>query len=280
MITPYISHLTLHAIKAAIKAGQLILEIYNSEYTTIYKEDNSPLTTADSAAHKSIAEDLSETDFPVLSEEGREIPWEVRHQWHYFWLVDPLDGTKEFISKNGEFTVNIALVSADTPVIGVIYVPVTGMLYFGNAESGSYSLDCSLNPVNQQINKLDKLLEQCIKLPYPGQPHQYTILASRSHLTPETSSIIDKILKEYPDSNIVNTGSSLKFCRLAEGNAHFYPRFSPTMEWDTAAGHAIAVNAGIQITAWPGNDTLKYNKESLVNPWFFAQKAGLPDFRG
>ncbi|MFH1119758.1 MAG: 3'(2'),5'-bisphosphate nucleotidase CysQ [Bacteroidota bacterium] len=280
MITPNISHLTLQAIKSAIKAGQLILEIYNSEYITTYKQDNSPLTTADSAAHKSIAEDLAETGFPVLSEEGKEIPWVVRQQWHYFWLVDPLDGTKEFISRNGEFTVNIALIAADTPVMGVIYVPVSGMLYFGSAETGSYSFDCMVNPFNPQINRLDKLLEQCIKLPLSCQAEQFTILASRSHLTQETSTVIEKILEEYPDSNIVNTGSSLKFCRLAEGNAHFYPRFSPTMEWDTAAGHAIAVNAGIQVKAWPGTGPLKYNKESLVNPWFIAQKAGLPDFNG
>ncbi|MBK6345587.1 MAG: 3'(2'),5'-bisphosphate nucleotidase CysQ [Bacteroidales bacterium] len=280
MITPYISHLTFQAIKAAIKAGQLILDIYNSEYITTFKEDNSPLTTADSAAHRSIAADLAETGFPVLSEEGKEIPREVRQQWHYFWMVDPLDGTKEFISRNGEFTVNIALIAADTPVIGVIYVPVSGMLYFGNKETGSYSLDCSVYPFNDQINGLENLLVNCLKLPLAGLSEQFTILASRSHLTPETSAIIDNILKEYPDSNIVNTGSSLKFCRLAEGNAHFYPRFSPTMEWDTAAGHAIAAYSGIQIKAWPGPGPLKYNKESLVNPWFIARVAGLPDFEG
>ncbi|MBK6345423.1 MAG: 3'(2'),5'-bisphosphate nucleotidase CysQ [Bacteroidales bacterium] len=278
MITPYISHLTLHAIKAAIRAGGLILDIYNTEFTTTYKEDNSPLTTADSAAHNSIAGDLMDTDFPILSEEGKEIPWEVRRQWHYFWLVDPLDGTKEFINRNGEFTVNIALIAADSPVIGVIFVPVSGMLYFANTEIGSYSLDCSLNLFNPLINSLDILIEKSYKLPLPEQQEQFTILASRSHLTKETSAVIERILQIYPESTIINAGSSLKFCRLAEGNAHFYPRFSPTMEWDTAAGHAIAVNAGIEVKKLPGPGSLKYNKEYLVNPWFVAHKTGLPDF--
>lgn len=272
-------HLTLHAIKAAIKAGKLVHEIYNSEYSTTFKEDKSPLTTADISAHESIAGDLADTDFPILSEEGRNIPWDLRRKWHYFWLVDPLDGTKEFINRNGEFTINIALIAGQSPVIGVIYVPVSGMLYFGNPEIGSWSVDCFQNAFNPEETTLKTLLEISNKLPINQNTETITVLASRSHLSPETAGIIDQIKEMYPDCDIISAGSSLKFCRMAEGFAQYYPRFGPTMEWDTAAGHAIASFAGIEVNAWPGTSPLQYNKENLVNPWFFAFKKGLPVFK-
>jgi len=273
----HLSHLTSLAIQAAIAAGKKVIDIYNGDYTTTYKTDLSPLTTADLKAHETIVEFLSESDLPVLSEEGRSISWEVRRKWHYFWLVDPLDGTKEFINRNGEFTVNIALVAGQAPVLGVIYVPVTGMLYFGNPEIGSWCAEDSVSRSIDEFEPLALLLEKCIRLPLPDSNSKITILASRSHLSPETIEIIEKIKAQNPECQITNAGSSLKFCRMAEGNAHYYPRFGPTMEWDTAAGHAIAALAGISIKSWPDLLTLKYNKENLVNPWFIAFKEGLPD---
>lgn len=279
MQNPYSDHLSLLAVKAAVKAGEKVLQIYNGEYTTTFKADESPLTTADIRAHECIVEHLAETGFPVLSEEGRNIPWETRRMWHYYWLVDPLDGTKEFVNRNGEFTVNIALIANHKPVIGVVYVPVSGMLYVGNEENGSWSLDCFKHPVDQDATALASLLEDGKKLPLKKAQKTVTILASRSHLTPETSKIIERIKAEFAGSKIINAGSSLKFCRLAEGSAQYYPRFSPTMEWDTAAGHAVAANSGIVVNAWPEMSPLQYNtKESLLNSWFFAFKEGMPDF--
>ena len=274
----YLSNLTSLAISAAIAAGEKVNEIYNGEYTTTYKTDQSPLTTADIKAHETILDFLKETDIPVLSEEGRNIPWEERRKWHYFWLVDPLDGTREFINRNGEFTINIALVAGQSPVMGVIYIPVTGMLYFGNSEIGAWSADISISKQIHDFKSLASLLEKCNRLPLQINNPTITILASRSHLSPETREIIEKIKEKYPDCEITSAGSSLKFCRMAEGNAQYYPRFGPTMEWDTAAGHAIASLAGISIKSWPERMPLEYNKENLVNPWFMAYKEGLTDF--
>lgn len=274
----HLSHLTFLAIKAAIAAGEKINEIYHGEYATTYKADQSPLTTADVKAHETIVDFLKETDIPILSEEGRNINWDERRKWHYFWLVDPLDGTKEFINRNGEFTVNIALVAGHSPVIGVIYVPATGMLYFGNPEIGSWCADGSLAPLVNKSGSLELLLEKCKKLPLTANNSTITILASRSHLSPETQEILEKIKEKYPDCQITNAGSSLKFCLMAEGNAQYYPRFGPTMEWDTAAGHAIASLAGVCVKSWPELLPLEYNKENLVNPWFIAYKEGLTDF--
>jgi 3'(2'), 5'-bisphosphate nucleotidase len=274
----HLSHLTTLSIKAAVAAGTKVTEIYNGEYTTTFKADQSPLTTADLKAHETIVEFLKETDIPILSEEGRNISWDERRKWHYFWLVDPLDGTKEFINRNGEFTINIALVAGHSPIIGVIYVPVTGMLYFGNSEIGAWSANGSISQQINDFESLELLLEKCIKLPLTTETPTITILASRSHLSPETQEILEKIKEKYPDCQITNAGSSLKFCLMAEGNAQYYPRFGPTMEWDTAAGHAIAALAGITIKSWPDQLPLEYNKENLVNPWFMAFKEGLPEF--
>ena len=273
----YLSNLTSLAITAAIAAGEKVAEIYSSDYTTTFKADQSPLTTADLAAHETIVGFLKDTDLPVLSEEGRSISWDVRRKWHYFWLVDPLDGTKEFINHNGEFTINIALVAGKSPVMGVIYVPVTGMLYFGNSEIGAWCADVTITQQIHVFESLALLLEKCKKLPIETGNSPITMLASRSHLSPETQEIIEKIQGKYPDCQITNVGSSLKFCRMAEGNAQYYPRFGPTMEWDTAAGHAIAALAGINIKSWPDLLPLEYNKENLVNPWFIAIKEGLPE---
>jgi len=279
MIIPEIENFTNQAVEAALKAGEIVMKYYNGEYSTTIKADSSPLTSADTASHECIFAALEKTELPVLSEEGKDIPWAVRKNWKKYWLVDPLDGTKEFIKHNGEFTINIALIIGNTPVIGVIYVPVTGILYFANSEIGTYRISATQLSNIQEKNNYNQIQQISEKLPLPDKNRQVTILASRSHLSPETIQIIEQIKYKFPECEIINAGSSLKFCRLAEGEAHYYPRFSPTMEWDTAAGHAIAAFAGITVNAWPGTTPLQYNiKESLVNPWFIAFKQDLPGF--
>lgn len=265
------------AIKASIEAGEIILKFYDNNYETQLKEDSSPLTSADLAANAHINSLLSLTDIPVLSEEGLEIPYNQRKHWTHYWLVDPLDGTKEFIKHNGEFTVNIALISDNKPVIGVIYIPVTSTLYFGLKGKGSYKIQN--NGLNTSLFTLEELIIRAEKLPLQKTKTPVHILASRSHINSETSLFVEQICLEFPGSEIISVGSSLKFCLLAEGTAHYYPRFSPTMEWDTAAGHAIAESAGITIKSWPEFKNLEYNKPKLVNPSFIALQTGLPLFK-
>jgi 3'(2'), 5'-bisphosphate nucleotidase len=231
----------------ARKAGKRILEIYNrNDFEIEHKEDNSPLTTADRASHEFIASGLAERfpDIPILSEEGKSIPFEKRRGWSRFWVVDPLDGTKEFIKRNGEFTVNIALVEGG-PVLGVIYAPVPGILYYAFS-------DGAFRQQNQS--------EQPIRV--AGDPQSDIIaVRSRSHASPEEEAYARKV----GCTEIISAGSSLKFCRVAEGKAHFYYRHGPTMEWDTAAGHAIVAAAGGYVTG------LKYNKPELRNGPFLVR---------
>jgi len=264
------------AIRAAVEAGEIILQFYDSNFETQIKDDLSPLTSADLAANAHINSVLSLTDIPVLSEEGLEIPYDQRKSWPHYWLVDPLDGTKEFIKHNGEFTVNIALMEANKPVIGVIYIPVTSMLYFGLINKGSFKI--KKNNLYTTLFLFEEIVKCAEKLPLQFTTNPIRILASRSHINTETTTFIDKISFVFPGNEIINVGSSLKFCMLAEGTAHYYPRFGPTMEWDTAAGHAIAEFAGVVVKSWPEFKNLAYNKPSLVNPSFVAYKSGLPEF--
>lgn len=260
--------LLLMAIKASVEAGKVILMHYNSTYAIEYKSDNSPLTTADKEAHNCIVRYLEKSELPILSEEGKNIGYEQRKSWNLFWLVDPLDGTKEFINGNGEFTVNIALIKDNVPIMGIIYVPVWGLLYFGAQDYGSYmfnlhKIDILENTTIQEvINKADKL-----PIAYN---RKITIMGSRSHMTEENNSLINSFAEHFDEVNIVNAGSSLKFCRMAEGAADFYPRMGPTMEWDTAAGHAICKFAGVEVLIYQTSEELKYNKTNLLNPWFLA----------
>ncbi len=257
------------AIKAAIEGGKQILEVYNQDFSVYTKEDNSPLTEADKRAHEVIKDILQPTHFPLLSEEGKIMAYEDRKNWNTFWLVDPLDGTKEFIKKNGEFTVNIALIKNGTPVLGVVYVPVTGMLYYGFDNSGSY---CIL--VNESYAfDMDALEKQSSELPLQTSSDVYTVVASRSHNTPETEEFIQKKREIYGEVNMISAGSSLKLCLVAEGKAQVYPRLAPTMEWDTAAGHAVAKFAGCKVYNFKTNTELEYNKENLLNPWFVVERA-------
>ena len=259
------------AIIAAIEAGKAIIEIYNTGFDIELKEDNSPLTTADKKAHTIISEYLIDTGIPILSEEGKHLDYAERKKWHRFWLVDPLDGTKEFIKKNGEFTVNIAFIEDGKTVAGVIYVPVTDILYVGLKKEGAFKLDGT----SGFDGSVEQLINTAVKLPENKTKDEYIVVASRSHLNSETASFLEKIKKSHPDIKIISKGSSLKLCLVAEGIADVYPRFAPTMEWDIAAGHAIVNSAGGQVVLAEDEKTeLKYNKENLLNPWFIAERRG------
>jgi 3'(2'), 5'-bisphosphate nucleotidase len=259
-----IQKLLLVAINASLKAGEEILKIYDSDFAVENKKDNSPLTQADKNAHEIINELLQETQFPVLSEEGKDIDYSIRSAWEYFWMVDPLDGTKEFINKNGEFTVNIALINQQKSILGVIYVPVTKTLYFAAENVGSYKLEI------QHIlgTNIGEIISQSIRLPAKNFRHKFIVVASRSHLSEETKMFIDGLKSVHKDLDLVSSGSSIKFCQVAEGSADVYPRFAPTMEWDTAAGQAICEIAGKKVIDYTTNETLLYNKERLKNNWF------------
>jgi len=266
------------AIEAALAAGVEILQVYGASFTVEHKDDRSPLTEADKRAHAAIIKVLSGTGLPVLSEEGRTIPVEERQAWTRYWLVDPLDGTKEFIKRNGEFTVNIALMDRDglpggpmgtsAPIAGVLYVPVKDVLYFawqgGGAWRHSAATTHQARSAYERASMADRL---------PLQPHRdtYTVVASRSHPSPETEAFIRQKEQEHGAVALTSMGSALKICLVAEGAADAYPRYAPTMEWDTAAGHAIANEAGRQLIDITTQAPMRYNKHELVNNWFIVQ---------
>jgi len=253
------------AINAAIKGGDAIMQVYDSDFVVEKKQDNSPLTLADKKCNEVIQKDLQETNIPILSEEGSEILFSERKNWEYFWLVDPLDGTKEFIKRNGEFTVNIALIYNGAPIMGVIYVPVKEDLYFAMENLGSYK-------VNEKsvIDSLDYLRSKSIKLPVDYSRSNYVIVGSRSHMSQETEEFFEKKKQEYGQIEVIAVGSSLKLCMVAEGKADAYPRYAPTMEWDTGAGHAIVKMAGFSVNQYNTEKEIVYNKEDLLNPWFLV----------
>ena len=255
-----------------VKAGREIINIYNNVQTEVeYKKDKSPLTAADTASHFIIESGLKKLKvegeiLPLLSEEGKEILFKQRKSWQKFWLIDPLDGTKEFIKRNGEFTVNIALVDNNKPIAGFVYIPVKDVLFFAGEEIGSFvlysvsELPCSDYLLNASILKPD------------GLGDIVKVVASRSHLTPETEEYINKIRDRFNNVEIVSSGSSIKLCMIADCSADVYPRFAPTMEWDTAAAHAVCRYAGVKVIDVETRNELAYNKENLRNPWFLVYK--------
>ncbi len=274
-------HYILKSILAATEAGNAILDVYHSKFTVEHKNDKSPLTLADKRSHEIIIACLSEFNIPILSEEGKDIPYFERKKWDTLWIVDPLDGTKEFIKKNDEFTVNIALVRNGKPVLGVIFVPVKNILYFAAQDLGAYKLENGqvvklLSGKSEKVKKnglLKNIIKCSVKLPInQSTVSPFTIVGSRSHATPELESFVEKKRLEYGDIKFISAGSSLKFCLVAEGMADIYPRFGPTMEWDTAAGQAIAENAGARVICYETREPLAYNKENLLNPWFMVIK--------
>lgn len=236
-------------------AGVAILAVYNDREQfrqVTFKEDDSPLTLADRASHEILTQGLRRLtpDIPVLSEEGSGIPYEIRRHWEYFWCIDPLDGTKEFLDRNDSFTVNIALVHRQTPVLGLIYVPVSGSLYHASQATGSWKVTSDGDSV--RIHTDDHATE-------------WIAVRSRLHSAPEETAILDR----YPVTRQITAGSALKFCLVAEGSAHLYYRHGPTMEWDTAAGHAIVLQSGGRF-ATPSGGPFLYNKETLVNGPFIC----------
>ncbi|MBO3699772.1 3'(2'),5'-bisphosphate nucleotidase CysQ [Roseivirga sp. E12] len=250
-----LSRLSKIAKEASLLAGLKIMDIYNSDdFEVALKGDNSPLTKADKAAHNVIMSFLNSTGIPVLSEEGRDITYDERKGWEYLWIVDPLDGTKEFIKRNGEFTVNIALIRRNEPILGVVYAPVLDKLY-----TGAKGLGVTL-AIGSNISKLARGKESDFLKP------SLRVVASRSHLNIDTQAFLNQLV----EPEIVSMGSSLKFMMIAEGMADVYPRFAPTMEWDTAAAHAILLELGGRVTN-PSGEPLVYNKVNLLNPHFRAE---------
>jgi 3'(2'), 5'-bisphosphate nucleotidase len=234
-------------------AGDAILKIYGSDFSVSEKPDNSPLTQADLASHHIICGALQQLDpaIPVLSEESAEIPFSERSRWHRYWLVDPLDGTKEFVNRNGEFTVNIALIDDHVPVMGVVHVPVTGTSYFGALSLGAFKQsNGEVSPIGVRIPAADPVV----------------VVGSRSHASPG----LEQRLAAIGAYSLVGMGSSLKFCLVAEGRADFYPRLGPTSEWDTAAAQAVVVAAGGRVVKLDGTALLYNTKSNLLNPEFLV----------
>ena len=275
--------LLIAAVKAAYQAGCKILEIYDNDFTVAHKADDSPLTQADTASHQIIRDGLKPLGFPLLSEEGKSIPFAQRSQWSSYWLIDPLDGTKEFIKRNGEFTVNIAFMEHNAPVMGVIYVPVQDRLYFASKGQGAFRIedfekkyvnDFGPDPEEFSAEKMSRLfLEAAVQLPDKrADKKRFTIIGSRSHVTRDLELHVERMQTLHGEVDFISAGSSLKFCRVAEGAADQYPRLGPTMEWDTAAGQAIAECAGAQVRIYEQGLPLAYNKESLLNPWFIVER--------
>jgi 3'(2'), 5'-bisphosphate nucleotidase len=257
------------AVKAALKAGDAIMEVYgNDDFGVEAKEDESPLTMADKRAHEIIVDTLGQTNFPILSEEGSHTPYEERSNWTRFWLVDPLDGTKEFIKRNGEFTVNIAMVEEGNTTFGVVYAPVLDELYVGIPGRGAFR--CRTQKKSDQA--LDYLLQFADRLPVEDPSENFfRVVASRSHYNQETKNYVDSLDTGGREISLVNKGSSLKLCMVASGEADIYPRLGPTMEWDTAAAHAVVKASGKNVCRADSGKELTYNKENLLNPYFVVK---------
>lgn len=254
------------AIHAAVLAGKKIMEVYASiDFVVDIKEDQTPVTSADRNAHDEILKNIESTGLPVLSEEGIHLSYSERKNWDLFWLIDPLDGTKEFIKRNDEFTVNIALIQNDQPIAGVVYAPATGEIYAGIPETGAFKL------VNPDENCTFQSMQLSgIKLPEKTGRNEFTIVVSRSHMNQKTKEYIETIQEEHESFQLINMGSSLKMCMVAEGTANVYPKLGTTMEWDTAAAHAILKASGKNIFLTDLKTEIRYNKENLQNPHFIA----------
>lgn len=243
-----------HIVAIAKEAGEAIMQIYEKDFSIEYKEDDSPLTEADIKANEIICNALRThyPEIPIISEENKQTPYEERKHWQYCWCIDPIDGTKEFIKKNGEFTVNIALICANAPVLGVVYAPARNLIYKAKQGEGAYKNNEKL-PLRYNEHPEKKLF----------------VLTSKSHLSKETQAFIDNLQTHHIEQ--VSIGSSLKLCMVATGEADLYPRLAPTMEWDTAAADAIVREAGKMTYQFDTQKPLTYNKENLLNPWFIVR---------
>jgi 3'(2'), 5'-bisphosphate nucleotidase len=257
------------AITAALEAGKTIMEIYNSgDFGVNFKSDASPLTRADIAANTLIKKHLEESNIPILSEEGELIPFEIRRNLSHYWMVDPIDGTKEFIKRNGQFTVNIALITQGIASMGVIYVPATGVLYFGEESIGSFKVS-----VPSSVVSIEDLFLNALKLPFAIERPSFKVVTSGSHPSMEALQFIENLKATHNEVTVIFKGSSLKFCLVAEGSFDCYPRFSPTMQWDVAAGQAIAKYAGVEVYDLVTQSEMRYDREELVNNSFIVRRA-------
>ena len=248
-----------YLIAAARDAGREILAVYQSDFEVEAKSDASPLTEADLRSHRLILGRLAERypEIPVLSEESAEqAPYETRRQWRLYWLVDPLDGTKEFVKRNGQFTVNIALIEDGRPIAGVVHAPALDLLYWAGAD-GAFKSEQGGAPVR-------------LKRRPSASSDRLVVIGSRSHPTPEMADYVEEQRSRYSEVDFLAVGSSLKLCMLAENKADVYPRFGPTMEWDTAAAHAVLRAAGGKVVSYETGQELPYNKADLHNGWFIA----------
>ena len=245
------------ALEAAVKAGENIMEVYNSTESINYekKADDSPLTIADKKSHNTIIDFLKDTEIDIISEESKSIEYQERKNWEEYWLIDPLDGTKEFIKKNGEFTVNIALIKNNKPHLGIVYCPVKKILYW--------------NDNDKKVFKREKEETREIKKRKPINENEegLRVVVSRSHMSEETSEYVNKLTRPV----LISCGSSLKFLYIADNKADIYPRFGPTMEWDTAAAHSILNALEINVINLESGRELSYNKENLLNPYFIIK---------
>jgi len=258
---PLFEQYLLEVSNLAISAGHIIMNHYQKDLKVIIKEDQSPLTNADLDSNNIICSGLSKIDstIPIVSEESF-VDWQTRKEWNKFWLIDPLDGTKEFINKNGEFTVNIALIENNKPVLGVIFVPVLSTLYFASQNYGSFKLHCSSNL--RSLNQANK-----IQVNVKKKTDHLLVIGSRSHSNDDFNKWVKENIENY---ELVKKGSSLKFCHIADGNADLYPRFGPTSEWDIAAGHIILTEAGGIINSIDNEEIFYNTKENILNPFFIA----------
>ncbi|MDR1897120.1 MAG: 3'(2'),5'-bisphosphate nucleotidase CysQ [Prevotellaceae bacterium] len=269
------TELFLSAFRAAAIAGNRILEIYKSnDFHVSMKSDNSPLSSADKEAHDIIKKQLIHSRIPILSEEGRDMQFEERKSWDILWIVDPLDGTRQFIQRREEFTVNIALVTGGSPLFGVIYAPAIGEIYFGIKEIGSFKINIKEQNPDLLNMSFQEIMDISKKLPSSMMKNDtYTVLASYNHVNKETLEYIDEVRKEYRDVEVKKVGSSLKMCMLADGIGDVYIRYTDTYEWDTAAAQTILEGVGWSINSLDTNEPLTYNKESLLNPYFICKKS-------
>jgi 3'(2'), 5'-bisphosphate nucleotidase len=250
---------------AALEAGKKIMEVYNTDFEVREKSDKSPLTRADLAANQAIYAFLESIGIPILSEEDVQIPYEERAEWSRYLLVDPLDGTKEFIKKNGEFTVNIAMIEGKSPIFGVVYAPALETMYVGSIFDGSHKIQISADKVFH-----NRMLQNRNRIPFIKETRPLKMVTSRSHFNEETETFYKRYKRVFGKPELEAIGSSLKMCKIAEGIADIYPRMGPTMEWDTAAAHAICKGAGKNLYSYPGHKELQYNKRDLLNPHFIA----------
>ena len=253
-------NILLQLCNAAITAGNRVLDFYELDTEIIYKEDESPLTKADLDSNKILQSSISKITpkIPILSEE-EFIAWDIRKNWETYWLIDPLDGTKEFIKKNDEFTINIALIEYNQPVLGIIYAPAFGSLFFSKKNNGSYKI-YTKNNLNTFKNS------EKISVKYTNN-EKIRVIGSRSH---SNIAFDNWVKKNFTNFEIIEKGSSLKFCEIAEGKADIYPRFGPTSEWDIAAGHIILLEAGGKLKTIDNKDLVYNKKEDILNPHFFA----------